>query len=173
MGCRKRRGGGGGEEVAGLKDRATEDPAKRHPRRNSNIGVASDSCSLSRYCARSPFPPWFPPLGRLLCVYTHLGTHLRGLTAAKVKLRRLLPASPLSGYIIQLPVRLTSQTNEQIAVGFYDYQPFHYFPSFPSQPLCGRRFFFPPPPRFSITRALLASLARCKGFVRNELFDLS
>lgn len=115
-GCRKRTG------AAGLKDRATEDPAKRHPRRNSNIGVASDSCPLPR----SPFPLGFP--GRLLRVYTHLGTHLRGHTAAKVKLRRLLSLCVSLAYIIQLPVRLTSQTSEQIAVGFYDYQPFRYFP---------------------------------------------
>lgn len=47
-GCR--RVGGKRAGLEGQKNRATEDRAKRHPRRNSNIGVASDSCfSLSVY----------------------------------------------------------------------------------------------------------------------------
>lgn len=87
----------------------------------------------------SPFPLDFP--GRLLRVYTHLGTHLRGHTATKVKLRRAHSSPPLCGslpYIIQLPVRLTyspKQTNGY-QLDFMITRPFRYLSSL--------LFFFPP-----------------------------
>lgn len=46
-----------------------------------------------------------------LPVYTHLGTHLRESTARKVKPCRTVSVCRHRAYIIQLPVRLTSQTN--------------------------------------------------------------
>lgn len=78
----------------------------------------------------SPFPLDFP--GRLLRVYTHLGTHLRGHTATKVKLRLLHSSPPLCvslAYIIQLPVRLAyspKQTNGY-QLDFMITRPFRYF----------------------------------------------
>lgn len=87
----------------------------------------------------SPFPLDFP--GRLLRVYTHLGTHLRGHTATKVKLRLLHSSPPLCvslAYIIQLPVRLAyspKQTNGY-QLDFMITRPFRYFSFRPF-------FFFP------------------------------
>lgn len=109
----------------------------------------------------SPFPLDFP--GRLLRVYTHLGTHLRGHTATKVKLRLLHSSPPLCvslAYIIQLPVRLAyspKQTNGY-QLDFMITRPFRYFsfrPFFFSFP-------FPPP---------LHSLFRCPSALPRFLHD--
>lgn len=112
------------EEGEGLRDRATEEPGKA-----TSETELKHWCSPPRLVLSSPLHPSPPPFpldfpGRLLRVYTHLGTHLRGHTATKVKLRRLHSSPPplcvSLAYIIQLPVRLT-RPNKRIPVRFYDY----------------------------------------------------